>query len=211
MARIETIPTYAGPAPFAPAAWVGDYLDREHLIPGGARLDPTQFTDAEAVRATVGAAGAALGATSVPVTALTGPIPNGTLLDFGGAKFARTTALAAAGAVALAVSALPTALIAGDAATYSPRGARKNVPPGTLVGRTIAERDTDAPFGPAADADDEVYLLAFDVTDAANNADCELYRPGSLVKENFLGTFATLSPALKTKVRATYQCVRGGN
>ena len=211
MARIETIPTYAGPAPFAPAAWVGDYLDREHLIPGGARLDPTQFADAEVVAATVGAAGAALGATSVPVAALTGPIPSGTILDFGSAKFARTTALAAVGATTIAVAALPTALVSGDKATYSPRGARKNIPPGTLVGRTLAERDAETPFGLAADADDEVYLIAFDVTDAANNADCELYRPGSLVKENFLGTFAALSPALKTKVRATYQCVRGGN
>ncbi len=210
MARIETTLTFAGPAGMATAAWIGDYLDREHLVPGGARLDPTQFADAEAVIATVGVAGAAQGATSVPVAALTGPIPSGTLLDFGGAKFARTTALAATNATAIAVSALPTALVSGDKTTYSPRGARKNIPSGTLLGRTFAERDASTPFGPAADADDEIYLLAYDVTDAATNADCNLYRPGGIVKENFLLTFPALSVALKAKVRALYVCVRGG-
>lgn len=211
MARVDTSPTYSGPASMPPAAWIGDYLDREHLIAGGARLDAAQFVDSEAVAATVGAAGAAQGATSVPVAALSGPIPAGTLLDFGGAKFARTTALAAAGATTIAVAALPTALVSGDRATYAPRGAAKNIPSGTLLGRTLAERDANTPFGPAADADDEVYLLAFDVTDAANNADCTLYRPGSIVKENLLATFAGLSAALKAKVRASYLCVRGGN
>lgn len=211
MARMDTVPTYSGPAGMPAAAWIGDYLDREHLIAGGARLDPAQFADSESVIATVGAAGAAQGATSVPVAALTGPIPSGALLDFGGAKFARLTAAAAPGATALTVAALPTALVSGDTATFSPRGALKNVPSGTLIGRTFTERDANTPFGPAADADDEVYLLAFDVTDAATDPDCTLYRPGSLVKENFLTSFPGLSTALKAKVRSLYQCVRGGN
>lgn len=67
---------------------------------------------------TVGVAGALAGATTVPVAALSGPIPSGAVLDFGTTKFARLTAPAAAGATALTVSALPTALVSGDAATY---------------------------------------------------------------------------------------------
>jgi hypothetical protein len=68
---------------------------------------------------TVGAAGAAQGAVAVPVDALSGAIPSGTVLNFGGAKFARLTAGAAAGAVALAVAAIPTALVDNDTATYA--------------------------------------------------------------------------------------------
>lgn len=210
MAKMETIPTYGGPAGMPAAAWIGDYLDREHLIPGGARLDPAQFIDSEAVVVTL-TANAAQGATSLTVSGLTGPIPAGVLLDFGGAKFARTTAAAAAAATTVAVSATPTAMVTTDKATYSPKGLLKNVPNGTLIGRTYTERDANTAFGPAADADDEVYLLAFDVTDAASDPDATLYRPGSIVKENFLPGFAALSTALKAKVRTAYQCVRGGN
>jgi hypothetical protein len=71
------------------------------------------------VAVVVGVAGAAVDATSVPVAALSGAIPSGTVLDFGGKKFARLTAAAAAGATALTVSALATALVSGDAATYT--------------------------------------------------------------------------------------------
>src|SRR5829696_2055254 len=102
------------------AAWIGDYLDREHLVAGGARLDPAQFEDSEAVRVTVGAAAAA-GATSITVTALAAAIPAGTVLDFGGDEFARTTAAAAAGATTIAVAALPQALEGGEIGYYRPR------------------------------------------------------------------------------------------
>ena len=194
----------------APAAWVGDFLDREHLIAGGARLDPAQFVATDAVVATVGAAGAAQGATSVPVAALAGPIPSGTVLDFGGAKFARLTAAAAAGATTLAVAALPTALVSGDAATYAGVGL-KTIVSGTPIGRTFAERDAGTPFGPAVSTDDEIYLVAFDIADATRRQDVELYRPGSIVKENFLPGFASMASNLKTAIRARYQCTAGAN
>lgn len=207
MARIVTEANQQSSA----RAWIGDFLDREHLIAGGAKLDPAQFFGERAVRPVVGAAGAAQGATSVPVAALTGAIPSGTTLDFGGAKFARLTAAAAAGATALTVAALPTALVSGDTATYLPAGSYKTVPSGTVVGRTFTERDANTAYGPAADADDEVYIVVFDVTDVATNNDVTLYRPGSVVKENLLATFAALSSTLKAKIRANYLCVKGAN
>ncbi len=191
-------------------AWIGDYLDREHLLPGGARLDAAQFRAEDAVVVTVGAAGAVAGATSIPVTALSGPIPNGTVLDFGGAKFARLTAAAVAGATTLTVAALPTALAAGDTATY-PGTLKKTVVSGTAVGRTFAERDAGTGFGPAVDTDNEIFLLAFEVTDAARDPNCELYRHGSIVKENFLPGFAAHPAALQTALRSRYQFVRGSN
>jgi hypothetical protein len=51
-------------------AWAGDFLNREHLVPGGARLDQAQFYAPDSVVATVGVAGAAQNATSIPVAAL---------------------------------------------------------------------------------------------------------------------------------------------
>lgn len=86
---------------------------------------------------------------------------------------------------------------------------RKPLTSGTLLGRTFTERTAGTGFGPAADTDDEIFLLAFDVTDAVYNADCELYRHTSLVKENFLPGWSGLSSALKTIVRAKYQCILG--
>ncbi len=63
---------------------------------------------------------------------------------------------------------------------------RKYVESGTLVGRTYAERDAGAGFGPVDAADDEPYLLLYDVYDANENPEAALYRHGSLVYENKL-------------------------
>lgn len=84
----------------------------------------------------VGAGGAIAGATSVPVVALAIALASGVTLDFGGAKFARTTAAAAAGATSIAVAALPTALVAGDKATVAGVGAKK-LKAGTVVGELL--------------------------------------------------------------------------
>jgi hypothetical protein len=270
--------------------WAADFMGRDHLVPGGARIDPLQFNETGAVVVTVGAAGAAIGATSIPVDALPGAIPSGTILNFGsyapvtvtvndadvnatettitvaalsgpipagavlqfsgsGAGFAKLTAAAAAAATTLTVEALPedidnaaTATFAGgtkqarltaaaaaaatsltvdelqfavvdnETATYAGTIGGKNIPSGTLLGRTIAEREAGTAFGPWATSDDEVYLLAFDVTDALTNADCELYRNGqtSIVKENFLPGWTTLwTSNMKAALRAAYICTSG--
>lgn len=192
-----------------PPAWAGDFFNREHMIPGGAKLDPAQFNDTDAVVVVVGAAGAAGGATSIPVAALSGPIPSGTVLNFGTTKFATLTAAAAAAATALTVAAIPTALVSGDTATYPGVGTDKTVVSGTAVGRTIAERDAGTAYGPAAAADDEIYLTCFDVRDATINADVELYRPNSIVKETFVPGWTALAAGVVTKLRAAYICTRG--
>lgn len=191
------------------AAWAGDFFDRDHMIPGGAKLDPAQFTDTDSVVVTVGAAGAIATATSVPVDALSGPIPSGTTLYFGTNKYATLTAAAALGATSLTVAALATALVDNDTATYSGVGAAVTVVSGTIVGRTIAERDAGTPYGPAADADAEVYIVCFDRYDVTLNADIELYRPNSIVKETFLPGWAAISAAVKAKIRAAYVCTVG--
>jgi hypothetical protein len=189
--------------------WAGDYRDRDHLVPGGATIDPTQFIGAATgTRVVVGAAGAAIGATTVPVGALANAIPSGTVLDFGTTKFAVTTAAAAKGATSIATRALVTALVSGDTATYNGTG-KKNIPSGTIIGRTRAERDAGTPFGAPADTDEEFFLVAFDITDADVVSDVELYRYNSVVYENFLPDFAGASATVKAFLRSRYVCSVG--
>lgn len=197
-----------GPQMTSPA-WAADFVGPEHLIPGGARLNAAAFGAPDAVTVLVGAGGAAQGATAVPVGALSGPIPAGTVLAFDAGEFAKLTAAAAAGATSLAVEALPNALEANDTATYAGVRTDKPIPSGTFVGRTFAERDSNVGFGPAVDTDDELFLVAFDVTDVAANPDVELYRPGSAVFENLLPGWSSMAAALKAKVRAKYICISG--
>ena len=197
----ETGPTLTAPA------WAGDFMGREHLIPGGAKLDAAQFraTDAVLVTAT---ANAAVDATSIACTALAGPIPSGTILDFGAKKFAQLTAAAALGATSVTVEALATQVDDTDEAWYAGIET-KAVVSGTPIGRTFAERANGDAFGPAAASDDEVRLVAFDVIDAAKNNDVELYRPNSVVKENFLPGWATMASAVVALVRASYTTTTG--
>lgn len=205
--------TSGGPTLASPR-WAGDYFDRNALIPGGAKVDPTQFLAEDATTAVVDTAGAAANATTIPLkAALAAAIPSGTALYFGASKkLALTTAAAAAGATSLTVQALPTALVDGDTATYAGAGTgQKLIKSGTLLGRTITERDAHTGFGPWASGDDEVFLLAFDVTDFSNNADCELYRHNRIVKENKLPGWSSLwTSGMKTALRSAYTCVNGG-
>jgi hypothetical protein len=199
--------TYGNWTPNYRSRWAGDYRGREQLIPGGARLDPTAFATEGSVDAVVGVAGAAQGATSIPVAALSGPIPNGTVLRFSVDEYARLSAAAATGATTLTVEALVNALESGDTATYVGSG-KRFVESGTLIGRTRAERDAGGGFGPWTTGDEEEYLLAFDVHDADTDPDCDLYRHGCLVKENLLPAQARVTAAL-ARVRALYECQVG--
>lgn len=86
------------------------------------------------------------------------------------------------------------------------------IPSGTVIGRTRAERTAGTPMGPAADTDEEFYIIAFDVTDALRNDDVELVKPGAgfTVKENFLPTALTsLSATVQAAIRARYYCTVG--
>lgn len=186
-------------------AWVQDELGREHVLEEGGRLDPAQFPRLGTVVVTT-PGGAAAAATSIGVSALSGPIPSGTVLDFTGAgEFARLSAPAVQGATTLTVEALDAAIEAGDSATYVPAGnPRRFVPSGTLVGRSFAERDAGTPFGPAVAGDGERYLIVHDVFDADKNPEVALYRPGSLVAERYLPAGVDIA-----QVRALYQTIKG--
>jgi len=205
------------PNTIAAPEWAGDFGGREHIMAIPAKIDPTLFTDGLGIPLVVGSAGALANATTIPLTAaisgLQSPINVGSTLSFGAAgskKFAKLTATAKNGDTSLTVEALPTALVSTDTAVWSKFG-RKTIKSGTLIGRTYAERDAGASFGPAVYNDDEFYILMFDRIDAFNDNDIELYRPTSQVKENFLPEWTTISvnAQLLAKLRSTYQCYQG--
>lgn len=76
--------------------FLGDLLSREHVLPGGVKLDASTFLGADDVVVIMGAA-AAKEATSLTVEALLGAIPSGTILNFG-TRSAVTVTVGAAGA-----------------------------------------------------------------------------------------------------------------
>lgn len=205
MAYIETTPQLLYTHP----AWAKDFGSRDHLIPGGGRVDAAQFARSDAVNVALDAAAAA-GDVALTVHALSGPIPAGTTLRFNGGQVAYVTADALAAAVSLTVEALAFAI--PDEATAQYRGTGKvYIRDGIYVGRTYAERDAGTNFGPAADTDDERFLLYHPINDALTNPDATFYRPGSLVAENHLPGWAGLSAGLKASIRATYRTIKGAD
>lgn len=199
---------FSGTSRTAPR-WAGDFRGRESLVPAGARLDPTQFNALDSVKVTMSAP-AIIGAVSLDVDALTGPIPAGTILDFGGDSFARVPAEVAAGAVAIPVAALGAA-IADNAVSWYRGIGLINIPSGTFIGRTMAERDLGTPYGAWAPGDTDAWLTAFDVTDARKKPDCELYRHMMVVKENRLPGWATKGDPEKAAIRGLYTCILGAS
>ena len=186
--------------------WAGDFFNREHLIPGGAQLDASQFFAEDSVLVTMTAT-AVVTATSLVVVALPGAIPDNAIIDFGTNEFARVDGAVAAGATAITVDAIPTEITDTTTGRYLGDGTRKKIAnSGLYVGRTIAERDADTGYGPVDDADDEKFLLAFDIQDIARLPDCDLYRHGGIVYEDRLPTaFSLLSGTNQTSMRADYQ------
>lgn len=192
--------------------WAGDFGSPElGLMRGPLRLDPAQW--ATVTHTITVTEPASAGAVALTVAALPVAIPINTVLDFAGAgELVRVTAAASIGATELTVEATDAAIEDNDTAPYVTTDAVPiNIPSGTAVGRTLAERDAGTQFGPAASGDVEVYLTYFDIQDASINPDFEAYRPfaGRTVKENFLPGWATLDAAVITLLRARYNMVRG--
>lgn len=135
--------------------------DRDSLdFDGGHTIDwaavPEDYRETAGGTVTVGTGGAAIGATTVPVTALPVALASGTVLWFGTNKFARLSAAAAKGATSITVLALPTALVAGETATAAGTG-KKFVPAGTMM---AGDPLTNAQLVPTVDGTLATCLLA---------------------------------------------------
>lgn len=190
--------------------WAAEAIGPQNLIPGGARLDADQFpySDSFTVTLAAGAVTAGSNKTLNLAVALKEDIPAGYTLNFGAGEYFTLSARAKKGATTL-VGTLAADLEGSETATFGGVSGKKIVKAGTLVGRTYAERDAGTNFGVAVATDDEIYLLAFDTTDAAINPECELLRHNTLVRDHLLPGWTDLSADLKAKVRSLYQTVRG--
>ncbi len=190
--------------------WAAEAIGPAQLIPGGARLDVDQFafSDSFAITLAAGAVTAGAGKTLTATAPLKEDIPAGYTLNFGDGEFFTLSTKAVKGSTTLAGT-LAADVEGGESATFGGISGKKLVKAGTLVGRTYAERDAGTNFGIAEATDDEIYLLAFDTVDAMINAECELLRHNTLVRDHLLPGWAALSTDLKAKVRSLYQTVRG--
>lgn len=193
--------------------WAADPIGKETLIPGGAKLVAADFLSTD-YTVVINQANIAEGDTTITVEALPVAIPAGTVLDFGQhttgdiAMLAKVAANAAAAATSITVVELAHAIENDAEATYTVAAASNAVASGTLIGRTYTERDAGTGLSPAVSTDDEFYIVAFDVTDLTKGNDVELFRPGAAVFEDLLPQWSSLSAALKTKLRATYRCLK---
>lgn len=153
-----------------------------------------------------------IGSTALPVTAISGAIPANTVLVFNTGQIAYVSAPAVSGATTLIVDALVWPIPHGAQAAYMGSG-QVRILAGTPIGRTTAEQDVGALFGPAATdgSDDEVYLLVHDIDDALLDADADCYRPGGLVDIAHLPNWSTLAAGLKAQIRTLYHCMRGAS
>lgn len=104
-------------------------------------LDDSYRETAATVSTVTLSASAAQGATTIAVEALDDFLPDNTLLDFGGAKFARVNGAKEAAATSVTVDALATDLADDDTATYNltPPSGPKILPAGTVVGEDLGD------------------------------------------------------------------------
>jgi hypothetical protein len=206
--------------------WLADFNARERTAIFPAKLDKTLFANYYGVTIAL-TASAAAGATTIAVAALLPPQPSvvpisaagsliiraNSIIDFGGAKFARVTSDVFLGATSIPVSALPTALAGTEVAQWSRYGTIF-IPSGLLVGRMFTSRDSGTGlFTPSVGTEDEMYLTLNDVIDLEKDNNVELLRPnaGVNVKINYLPGYATLAGAVVTAINARYNTIKGVN
>jgi len=196
---------------FTQPDWAVDFLGRDQLLPGGVKLDVATL-GVTYPEVTVKLNGnAATDDEALTVDALSGAIPPGTMLNFGSPGL---LAYAPNGAAAAATTIVVTPLVNGiadNAEAVVPARSGKSLPSGTAIGRTLAERDANAEFGPADEDDDEIFLLAFPVRDLDRVNDGVPVRAfaGVGVKENYLPGWAGYSADLQAAIRARYICTLG--
>jgi hypothetical protein len=153
-------------------------------------------------------ASAAADATTIAVDALPVRLPDNTLLDFGGKKFARVNGAAEAGATSVTVDALATALADTDAATFVVRAARgsKVLPAGLVVGETAGAGKLRPRVVTSNPADGILETSAREDDRSASLSGYGVINGGYLY-ENLLpdatgGPPATLAAQIKTELRS---------
>lgn len=160
-----------------------------------------------AIKLVVAVAGALANAVLIPIkTATTKALPVGTVLSFGGKKFARLSQNEPAGVSSLHVEAIPTALVENDTA-YAGGTGNKRIPAGTA----LAEDSTGKIFPRADVGGGTETCYGFAETDITENVptDAEtgfgVIRGGNLFENMLPDAIAnggTLPAGYKTELKA---------
>jgi hypothetical protein len=185
-------------------AWAGDVKTRDTVLAGGSRIEFSAFAPAPVALTVSGAVAAGDEEITFDAALTVDLVAGDRILDGTAGEIIVVRDTVRKGATTVTV--FPVASGIADAATLTYIPTRSNrIQSGTLLGRTYAERDAAMGFGPADAADDEVYLLLYDLHDIyMGDGEVELYRHGSLVYEN-VEPISGLSAALLAKVRAAYE------
>lgn len=187
--------------------WAGDFFSRDHLVPGAVLLDVAAFSRADEQDIDLTAV-LSVGDTTITVTALTKKIPTGAILRGDNGEYVKLSSAAAVGDTTINIHASLISRLATENLFYEGSDSLF-IPSGTVIGRTFTERASGDAFGPCADADEECYVLAFDAWAERGIDFCEgvLYRYGSVVIEDRLPDWSTLSAAVKALLRANYSTI----
>lgn len=207
MAKVEF--SYTG---YQQPDWAAEPLTADKLVPGGAKVTASAFARMDAVTVTL-AAGAVTAGSNKTLTftaGLTGAIPSGAILDFGAGEFVTFPTGAAKGATSVTNATVAADLEGGESATYPGTSPIRKLESGTLVGRTFTERDAGTAYGVAdtTTPDDQLFLVAFENTDLENNNEVTLVRHQTLIYEDKLPGWSSLTTGTKTAIRARYQCIK---
>jgi hypothetical protein len=194
--------------------WMGDPGERRTLLPGGGLVNDLQWTAdiynrKPIVSGTLLARRAGAYLWEKPVNALTTNLS----VPFKANAAIAATVLSLRHVSGFAVGDAIT--IAQGATTETKTITAINRELGTITVNTGLTNAFTSAGGTAtvrlttAVAQTEFYLLAYDIVDAVINAETPaLYRPGALVRENFLPAWPfTGESAILAKIRSLYECV----
>lgn len=136
---------------------------------------------------TVATGGAAIGAVSIPVVALPQKVMKGTVLRFSIDEFATVTADTNAGATALPVEALVTAVEAGDVATVAYESAgKKHIKAGTVMCELASGKVVPRAVRPGAETAIGIIETAADEESASDALSGYGIIKGGVLYENML-------------------------
>ncbi|MFN6475246.1 hypothetical protein [Nostoc sp. DedQUE07] len=205
MARLE----FSGTRNTAPR-WMGDFGDRQSLLPGGVRVNKFKFAESNGIR-------------QISSGVLLGRRANATHWEPVNNNLNTTLSTTLTAAVASGGTILPVASTsgyrAGDVLTIATVDYTIAAGGVNDLNRTLtltAGLSASAASGVAvalktAVAHDDFYLLAYDIDDANRNADATLYRHQALVYFNYLPDYPFTSLAnVLAKIKELYQTVMGG-
>ncbi len=207
--KIVAILRFSGPISTSPQ-WLGEYGDRNSLLPGGVQVDKYKFTEQYNIR-------------QVSSGVLLGRRANAFQWEPVNNNLNTVLATTVTAALAVGVTILPVATTSGylDGDVISVAGTNYTIATNGVsdynstltitVGLSAAVAVGASVALAVAVPMDDFYLLAYDIEDANQNPDATLCRHQSLVYYDYLPDYPfTNLPNVLAKIQSLYQTMRAG-